>query len=137
MDFWKHIILLPLAGCLLLTPVTAAQHTWRVSVDSAGAEANHASRQPVLSADGRTVAFYSEAGNLVPNDTNGRADVFVHDRLTGITERISVTSAGDQGNGNSHQPSMTPDGRHVVFTSTADDLVTGDTNAIAKQIIKV
>src|SRR5207247_9811592 len=73
----------------------------RVSVDSAGNQGDGSSFSPWLSADGRFVAFVSYATNLVPGDTNGALDVFVHDRQTGTTERVSVDSAGNQGNGGS------------------------------------
>src|SRR5207244_1995258 len=70
--------------------------TDRVSVSSAGAEPNNynccSPTGVSISGDGRFVAFNHEASNLVPNDTNGSPDVFVHDRLTGITERVSVDS---------------------------------------------
>src|SRR5256712_789660 len=76
--------------------------TERVSVASDGTQANHASSYPALSADGRFVAFQSDATNLVAGDTNGATDVFVHDRQTGTTERASAASAGaTQSNANS------------------------------------
>jgi pimeloyl-ACP methyl ester carboxylesterase len=74
------------------------------------------------------VAFWSYAGNLVPGDTNIAADVFVHDRVTGATERASVDSAGAQGNGGSDSPAISADGRYVAFYSWANNLVPGDTN---------
>jgi Tol biopolymer transport system component len=100
--------------------------TRRVSVGAAG-QANDNSAEPAISADGRYVAFYSEASNLVPGDTNTTVDVFVRDRLSGVTRRISVSTAG-QGNGPSYGPSLTPDGRSVAFESDASNLVPGDTN---------
>jgi Tol biopolymer transport system component len=81
-----------------------------------------------LSADGRFVAFGSDATNLVPGDTNGEADVFVHDRRTRKTERVSVGPGGGQGNGESFSPSLSADGRFVAFQSYATNLVPGDTN---------
>jgi hypothetical protein len=75
--------------------------TERVSVDSAGNEGNGHSWGAAISADGRYVAFHSQASNLVIGDTNDGADVFVHDRQTGVTERVSVDSASKQGNGQS------------------------------------
>src|SRR5439155_1719694 len=102
--------------------------TERVSVDSAGTQANGASTGVALSADGRFVAFTSVAPDLVTGDTNGAADVFVHDRQTGTTERVSVDSAGTQANGASFGGAMSADGRYVAFTSAAPDLVAGDTN---------
>src|SRR5439155_15305607 len=110
--------------------------TERVSVDSVGAQGNGASFAPGLSADGRFVAFLSTASNLVPGDTNGVQDVFVHDRLTGTTERVSVDSVGAQGSGASFAPGLSPDGRFVAFGSRASNLVPGDTNAVADVFVR-
>lgn len=117
----------------------AARTTERVSVDSAGAEANAASFLPAIGGDGRFVAFASDASNLVPGDTNARRDVFVRDRLTGATERASVDSAGAQANSDSAGPGfrgmaaslgvdISDDGRFVSFDSSASNLVEGDMN---------
>jgi len=100
----------------------------RVSVASDGAEANAHSRFPAVSADGRYVAFESEAGNLVADDTNGVSDIFVHDRETGETERVSVASGGAEANGASHAPAISADGRYVVFESQAINLTGENTN---------
>jgi Tol biopolymer transport system component len=102
--------------------------TERVSVGSAGAQGNDASWNPSISADGHYVAFWSFASNLVAGDTNGSEDVFVHDRQSGATERVSVGSGGTQGNGRSNYPSISADGRYVAFSSEASNLVSGDTN---------
>jgi Tol biopolymer transport system component len=102
--------------------------TERVSVDSAGNPGNGSSDSPSISADGRYVAFQSDASNLVPGDTNGDADIFVHDRQTGDTTRVSVDSAGNQANGWSGKPSISGDGRYVAFMSAASNLVPDDTN---------
>jgi len=75
--------------------------TTRVSVTSDGAQGGTGSWNPSISADGRYVAFYSGASNLVSGDTNGTDDVFVHDGQTGQTTRISVASDGSQGNNHS------------------------------------
>src|SRR5438094_377963 len=79
-----------------------------------------------LSADGRFLAFASVATNLVPGDAHGFQDVFVHDRMTGHTELVSVASDGTQGNGRSFFPALSADGRFVAFVSSATDLVLGD-----------
>jgi hypothetical protein len=108
--------------------------TTRVSLASlTGAQANGDSRGAAISSDGRYVAFESAATNLVSVDTNGQNDVFVRDLQTGITTLVSVDSAGVQASGvskNSPIPiSISGDGRFVVFTSRATNLVSGDTNA--------
>src|SRR6266568_3840112 len=102
--------------------------TVRVSVDSAGVQGNDTSSDPSLSANGRVVAFQSFATNLVAGDTNGAGDVFVHDRRTEQTVRVSVDSAGVQGNSSSFDPSLSANGRWVAFQSFATNLVAGDTN---------
>ena len=105
--------------------------TERVSVDSQGNQANSSSSYGSLSADGRLVTFISHASNLVPDDTNGTNDIFVHDRQTGQTERVSVDSRNQQGNDLSAFPSISDDGRNVVFYSNASNLISGDTNGFA------
>lgn len=102
--------------------------TVRVSLSSAGGQGNCASSFSSLSADGRFVAFESCADNLVNGDTNEIDDVFVHDRHTGETSRISVSSNGDQGSVGSYAPNISADGRYVVFKSYADNLAPNDTN---------
>jgi Tol biopolymer transport system component len=106
--------------------------TWRVSVDSDGLEAEVGSESswPSISADGRFVAFYSDAANLVTGDSNGVRHVFVHDRDTGATTRVSVASDGTEGDtlAAAGFPTISPDGRFVAFTSSFTNLVVGDTN---------
>jgi Tol biopolymer transport system component len=102
--------------------------TERVSISSDGTEANERSYQPAISADGRYVAFYTLATNLVPGDTNGVVDILVHDRQTGDTARVSVASDGTQSNADSLLPALSADGRYVVFESYANNLVADDTN---------
>ncbi len=104
--------------------------TTRVSLDSSGSQVNDASYYPSISADGRYVAFYSYATNLVPGDTNGVVDIFVRDRTGGTTTLVSVDSAGVQGNGVSQSPSISADGRYVAFQSEATNLVSGDSNGV-------
>jgi Tol biopolymer transport system component len=102
--------------------------TSRVSVSSNGTETNGDSSDPVVSNDGRYVAFTSEASNLVSGDTNGEQDVFLHDTQTGITSRVSVASAGTESNDRSVWPAISSDGRIITFGSHANNLVNGDTN---------
>ncbi len=106
----------------------APEITRRVSVSSSGSQANGSSDDASISAEGRFVAFSSEATNLVRNDTNGARDVFVRDLRTGTTERVSVNSAGSQANGTSRYPSISENGRFVAFDSRARNLVRNDTN---------
>ena len=107
---------------------TLTNTTTLVSLDSAGNQGNSDSYSASISADGRFVAFSSEASNIVPGDTNNYADIFVRDRLTNTTTRVSVDSAGNQGNGNAGSPSISADGRFVAFYSEASKLVPGDTD---------
>jgi hypothetical protein len=114
---------------LLVTPVLpAAGDTTRVSVATDGSQGNSFSSRASISADGRFVAFESPASNLVAGDTNGTYDVFVHDRTTGATTRVSVATDGTQGNSGSGRVSISADGRFVAFQSSASNLVAGDTN---------
>jgi Tol biopolymer transport system component len=102
--------------------------TVRASVDSAGREVADGSEAPSMSADGRHVGFVSRVPGLVPEDRNGMLDAFVHDRVTGATERVSVGSAGEEANGGSGPPRLSADGRWAVFSSDASNLTPGDTN---------
>jgi hypothetical protein len=100
-----------------------------VSIDLSGGDADSDSYYPSISADGRYLAFGSDATDLVAGDTNGRRDAFVRDRLLGVTELVSVALGGGAANGYSKDARITADGRYVAFYSDADDLVTGDTNS--------
>lgn len=110
--------------------------TRQVSVDSLGNGGNGPSREPAISADGRFVAFTSDASNLVPGDTNQTWDVFVRDLVLGTTERVSVDSFGQQVNGISGLPTLSADGRYVAYSSTASSLVAGDTNGFRDVFVR-
>jgi Tol biopolymer transport system component len=99
-----------------------------VSVSSSGDQANSESDLVGVSANGRHVAFTSDASNLVPGDTNQTVDVFVRDVRAGTTTRVSVSDRGAQADGGSIGDALSPDGRFVVFASSATNLVRGDTN---------
>ena len=102
--------------------------TTRVSVGSSGEQSDGTSRWPSLSSQGRFVAFTSNAEQLVADDTNGKTDVFLHDRVTGVTERVSVGSREQQGRGISAQSAVSAKGRYVAFASFAGNLVPRDEN---------
>ena len=89
---------------------------------------NGQSYNPILSADGRFVSFWSYASNLVPNDNNGTYDAFVKDLLTGAITRVSVSSLGEEGNGGTEVTVLSSDGRYVLFYSGASNLVANDNN---------
>lgn len=99
-----------------------------VSKAGNGANANGRSLAPSISADGQVIAFQSLASNLSSNDTNGVDDIYVHDRRTGQTSRVSVSTSNVQGNAASSDPAISADGRYVAYTSQASNLVSGDTN---------
>jgi Tol biopolymer transport system component len=100
------------------------------SVNVGGKVGDADSTRPSLSADGRYVAFQSNATDLVTDDTNGYADIFIYDRNTGTVERASVSDLGEVENGGSWEPSISADGRYVAFESEAENLVSGDTNMV-------
>jgi Tol biopolymer transport system component len=102
--------------------------TARVSISSAGTQSNNRSEYPSISSDGRYIAFLSLADNLVSDDTNGEYDVFVHDRFTGVTTRVSVATNGTEGNDRSDRPKISANGRYIAFQSSASNLIDIDTN---------
>jgi Tol biopolymer transport system component len=120
------------ASCFLglFAPQMSQALVWtqRVSLAADGSQAADACLAPSISADGRFVAFHSQATTLVPGDTNSASDVFVRDRLLGTTERVSVGKNGAQGDEGSYSPSISADGRFVAFNSLASNLVNGDGN---------
>lgn len=104
------------------------RETELVSVGLSGSAGSGWSYSSAVSADGRFVAFASEAEDLVAGDTNGLEDVFLRDRMLGRTTRVSISDGGSQGEGPSGSPAISASGRAIVFASSADNLVAGDTN---------
>jgi Tol biopolymer transport system component len=100
----------------------------RVSQSTAGLAANADSINPVISADGRFVAFTSRANNLVAGDLNARWDIFVRNRGNGTTERVSVSTAGVEGDRDAFEPAISASGKAVAYSSKATNLVPGDAN---------
>jgi Tol biopolymer transport system component len=116
--------------------------TARVSVTSSGKQGvgkrySNGSNAPTISSDGRYVAFHSDMRNLVPGDTNRVFDIFVHDRVTGKTQRVSISSTGRQANAESLSgASFSEDGRYVAFASLATNLVADDRNDITDVFVR-
>jgi Tol biopolymer transport system component len=118
--------------CDVFARDAASGATTRVSVTAAGEESRdgfQCGSTPAISGDARYVVFASDAGDLVPGDTNGQVDVFVRDRVAGTTRRVSVSSAGTEADGNSFDPAISADGRFVAFSSGARNLDDGESVA--------
>ena len=107
-----------------------------VSTDASGNEVNGDSLSPSFSSDGTKILFYSGASNLVSGDTNGVLDVFIKDLTTGAVTRVSTNSSGVQANNQAYDAQFSPDGTKVVFTSSANNLVSGDNNADPDVFVK-
>ncbi|HET9485176.1 MAG TPA: hypothetical protein VFO79_14540, partial [Xanthomonadales bacterium] len=101
-----------------------------------GAPGSDQSYDGAVSGNGRYVAFWSYAPDLVAGDENGEADVFVFDRTTGLVERESVGAGGTQADGISYAPALSRDGRYVLFLSDATNLVAGDTNGTTDAFVR-
>ncbi|HZM00114.1 MAG TPA: hypothetical protein VFD43_07685 [Planctomycetota bacterium] len=137
---------LAVPGLLAVLPVpstaqalAAPGRTMRASVSSGGGQAQEGGIWAALSADGRHVAFVSHGADLVPLDTNLERDVFVHDRLTGTTERVSVDDLGveqDAGGFAFGRPAISADGRYVAFDSPAFNLTDLDTHGVSQIYVR-
>ncbi|MBL8398610.1 MAG: PD40 domain-containing protein, partial [Candidatus Accumulibacter sp.] len=108
----------------------------RVSTDAADLQANGGSYNAWFSTDGRYVLFESTASNLLAGDSNGSRDIFVKDLQSGAIRRVSTDTAGVQGNGVSEYARFSTDGRYVLFTSEASNLVAGDSNGVTDVFVK-
>ena len=128
----------PRVAALALVGLLASGCAWitRVNVDAGGGDPNSPGFGTSVSADGRYVAFQSFASDLVLDDGNGTGDVFVRDLRTGITIRASVDIQGGDSNAVSFTPSISADGRYVVFDSLASDLVAGDGNLVRDVFVR-
>ena len=130
----KHVSVLMAVFALMMTAglVAEGQVIERISVSSSEAEAdgdsNVSGGRRAVSADGRFVVFESTASNLVSDDFNTSRDIFLRDRWTGTTARVNLSKTGGDAWGESWDPSITPDGRYVVFASSAGNLVPDDHN---------
>jgi len=113
-----------------------ARTVQRISLGSSGGDANGDSDFPRLSPDARLYAFDSFASNIIAGDNNNSQDIFLLDLETGVVELISVSSTGEQGNGNSSRPEMSADGRYIAFRSAASNLVAGDLNGVEDVFVR-
>lgn len=104
----------------------AAGTTERVTVDSSGGESNGHCFDAAMSGDGRYVVFSDNGTNLVSGDTNLTTDVFLRDRSSGTTTRVSVKSNGVEADDFSLKPAISRDGSFIVFESPAQNLVGKD-----------
>lgn len=114
----------------------SAASTELITVSLTGGPADGESLEPAISASGRFVVFESDAPDLVGGDDNGTFDVFVRDRRRTLTERVSVSSTGQEANAESSQAAISGDGRFVAFQSAASNLVGGDTNGTVDVFIR-
>lgn len=105
------------------------QRIQRASVDTGEVEGGGASGDPTISAGGRFVVFGSSATNLVKNDANGVRDVVIRDLANGVTRRVSVNSAKEEGDAGGNNAFLSASGKYVVFQSGSTNLVANDTTA--------
>ena len=119
-----------------VAPGFAPGTTTRVSVATDGTPANASLQSQVLSQDGRYVVFASSATDLVTLATGGRLQVYRHDRVSGVTELVSLSRTGVASTGSSFAPTLSADGRFVAFVSTGTDLVAGDTNGVIDVFVR-
>ena len=108
--------------------------TTLVSMSSSGVRGNDDSIYPTVSTDGRFVAFFSFATNLVAGDTNGQTDAFVRDRKLGTTTRASVGQFGLQGNEDTFVPEISADGRFVAFSPMLNLVISGGTGIFVRTL---
>jgi Tol biopolymer transport system component len=113
-----------------------AKRTFRMSVDTMGGDPNGYSYLPSITPDGRTVAYYSSASDLVVGDNNGWEDVYLYSVATRTTTRVSVDTGGGDPNGDSNSPSIDSTGQYVAFNSYASDIVPGDKNSLRDVFVR-
>ena len=124
------------AGDVVLFDAQTGGHSLVSRRGAAGVQGDDVSFAPTISADGTEVAFGSRATNLIGNDTNGKADIFVRDVVTGVTSRVSTNSSGRQANNTSFDATIAPGGGFVALSSLASNLVNGDTNGARDVFLK-
>lgn len=134
------VVVLLIAALMVLAVAIPAGAAWgvveKVSIPSGGGDGTGGSAMPAFSWDGRYVAFESNASNIVTDDSNTVSDVFVRDRATSTTRRVSLASDGSEGDGPSNAPAISGNGRFVAFTSNATNFAAGDTNAVSDVFLR-
>ncbi len=136
----RYVLFISEATNLGVIPATQVSHLYRkdrqtgvvtlVSVNTSGQAANANVESAAMSADGRYIVFDTAATNLADDEDN-ETDIFLRDILLNTTTRISIGRSGADASGSSSRPSISGDGRYVVFESNADNLILGDTNSAA------
>ena len=126
-----NLVILLLSVPLFSVPSAMASRTELISKSSSGEIGNSDSFNPAVSGTGQFVVFESKSSNLVEDDTNGHLDIFYHNRNTGVTKLVSVSSSGIQSNGDSFHAVISADGSTVAYMSRASDLVAGDNDGFA------
>jgi hypothetical protein len=128
------VVLTVLSGCAWIDRSSVASRPGAAQGNAPSGDLTFQVSGPSVSQSGRFVAFASNASNLVPDDTNGASDVFVHDHVSGTTERVSIGALGFQGDTDSFDPSISDDGRFVAFSTTtglfSDPPARGDASRI-------
>lgn len=137
-SFCKSLVAVAIVAATIApaSAVEAARTTDLISRGN-GQRANNQSTVAATSANGRVIVFHSPANNLVPGDNNNREDIFLRNRTYGNTLLISRSRAGALGNGHSRNPSISADGRYVVFASSATNLVAGDANGPVADVFRL
>jgi len=130
-----YVLVVLLFSLLSTAELALAQRVSRVSVSSGGVQGNRLSFMSAISGDGRFVTFMSDASNLVPDDTNGCRDVFVHDLQTRETLRVSASASGAQGDSDAYYPSISTDGRYVSYDDSSMNFIPGDGNGHATDVV--
>ncbi|MEE9320234.1 MAG: hypothetical protein V3U76_07315 [Granulosicoccus sp.] len=115
---------------ILFNEAVFADHAWDLDYvgRGLGSVGNGAASNPSISSEGRYVVFESASANLVAGDTNRSIDIFVADLLDNSITRVSVNSNGVEGDANSTHPRISGDGKHIVFSSAASNLIENDLN---------
>ncbi|MCP4303682.1 MAG: hypothetical protein GY788_02135 [bacterium] len=131
----RRTLIAAVVAATLVAPIGGAAaseviETVLVSQATDGTLSNGGDVDPTISADGDIIAYSSSSTNLVPHDSNGLEDIFLYDRVTGITSQVSGGLGDSVTNGHSRAPALSADGSTIAYYSSATNLVAGDTNGL-------